>query len=940
MYVEPREAAEAEGSMRAEDPQRMLLFDAVKRWSEDHGRLPRKKKSMPDAKESRLADWLRQDVVKRYKKGDLPEKEMQLCNEIPELRRKLLYFKDVDQETIDKLINAMEVFKFPDGTQVTRQGSARGTHFFIVYKGSLVILRNGEVKSEISQGAAFGENVILMSGAQDTTVQAKGEVEVYGLSGLRTRALLAEQYQRERGQASSAVNEALSSESCWLLRKLTPYQMQCLFDKVNVQTYADGAKIVEAGSKEQCDLHIILQGKVSLQQPEGGQEVAVVERMGVLGYAGVLHKEESFNGVAIGPVQTLLLDWLLLQQMFGSQLEETVMKSRVMCTIRNQEELKHLRMDQLDGLASLVEVVDVFPGMKVERPSFRLGFSLGGKAKASLHTKDGKGIREAVVLKDRGAVLIPEDADCEMEKSPVLVLGLPEQETKPARLAVWSGRTVAIFLEVVRRKRRLSASPDISPMSCSSENRTRSPSMRLAVLSDDKVGALKKVVVFRTLAPDQLQRLAEALEVVVKKPGDIIFNQGDRGQEFYIIHTGLLEVSIGGRKVRTLGMGDYVGERALLYSEPRSATVKVVEESELWMMGHNDFNEAVQGPIRDYMKARIALQNTKVDLDSLTCLRVIGRGGFGVVKMVQSKTSGTRYALKCVSKKQAVEQKQQKALAHERNILAELDHPFIIKFVRSFNSSRYVYFLTELVTGGELLDALDALGLLQAPQAQFYSASIILALEFLHERRIAYLDLKGENCLIDQHGYLKIIDFGVAERITDGRIYAVKGTPLFMAPEVILGKGYTTAADLWSLGVCLFDFMVGSFPFGDDQATNAEIFKAVLKAPLKFPKWLGVHEKDAKELMKALLCRDPLKRLGAGQRGYEELKEHPFYNNFRWEGLLARQLDPPFTPKGETYAEDAEAGKDVEPGSLTVTEEDRAGDDDWLDPDPSWADEF
>eukprot|EP00913_Durusdinium_trenchii_P029607 g27751.t1 len=663
----------------------------------------------------------------------------------------------------------MEVFRFPDKTQVTRQGSIRGTHFFIV--------------------------------------------EVYGLSGLRTRSLLAEQYQRERGQASSAVNEALSCESCWLLRKLTPYQMQCLFDKVNVQSYEDGAVLLTPGHKEleHQDLHIILQGQVALSEALRGDEVAMVERMGVIGYTGILYKddgfqEETFTAIAKGPVQTLILSSTLLQQMFGTSLEETIIRSRILMSIRQQEE--HLSCGVLDGLASLYELVNVKPGETIERPCFRLGFSLRGQVKASL-IKEGKEIREPVILKDRGKVLIPEDADIEADKSPLLRLSLAAGEAKNAKVAVWSGRTVAVFLEVVRRKKRLS--PDISPMSQSSEARQRSPSMRLAVLSDDKVGALRKIVVFRTLAPEQLHRLAEALEVVNKKPGEIIFNQGDSGKEFYIIHTGLLEVSIGGKKVRSLGMGDYVGERALLYSEPRSATVKVVEECELWRMGHEEFNQAVEGPICEYMKARIELQNTKVDLNSLTCLRVIGRGGFGVVKMVQSKTSGTRYALKCVSKKQAVEQKQQKALAHERDILAELDsqlygqdHPFIIKFVRSFNGPRFVYFLTELVTGGELLDALDALGLLQAPQAQFYSASIILAIEFLHERRIAYLDLKGENCLIDQHGYLKIIDFGVAERITDGRIYAVKGTPLFMAPEVILGKGYTTAADLWSLGVCLF----------------------------------------------------------------------------------------------------------------------------------------
>merc|ERR1740121_2345168 len=115
----------------------------------------------------------------------------------------------------------------------------------------------------------------------------------------------------------------------------------------------------------------------------------------------------------------------------------------------------------------------------------------------------------------------------------------------------------------------------------------------------------------------------------------------------------------------------------------------------------------------------------------------------------------------------------------------------------------------ELVTGGELLDFLDQLGrTLLRSEAQFYVGALVLALEFLHNRQIAYLDLKGENCLVDQHGYLKMIDFGVAERVTSGRLHAVKGTPLFMAPEVIKPtRGYTTTADLWSLGVCQHGYL-------------------------------------------------------------------------------------------------------------------------------------
>jgi len=255
----------------------------------------------------------------------------------------------------------------------------------------------------------------------------------------------------------------------------------------------------------------------------------------------------------------------------------------------------------------------------------------------------------------------------------------------------------------------------------------------------------------------------------------------------------------------------------------------------------------------------------------------------------------------------------------------------------------------ELVTGGELLDALDKLGLLNRSQTQFYVGALALALEFLHERRIAYLDIKGENCLVDQHGYLKIIDFGIAERLSGGRVYAVKGTPLFMAPEVILGKGYTCSADLWSLGVCMYDFVAGRFPFASDKATNPEILKAVLKAPLRFPRQIE-RDPDTKSFIQGLLTRDPQKRLGAGPEGYGAIKEHAFFKDFSWDGLLSRQLDPPFIPDCETYAEDQEnpaamqAAPTTNPRMTTtggtVFEDGLQVGDDWVDPDPSWQEHF
>jgi len=238
------------------------------------------------------------------------------------------------------------------------------------------------------------------------------------------------------------------------------------------------------------------------------------------------------------------------------------------------------------------------------------------------------------------------------------------------------------------------------------------------------------------------------------------------------------------------------------------------------------------------------------------------------------------------------------------------------------------------------------LGVLNKKQTQFYTGSILLAFEHLHQYRIAYLDLKSENILVDSQGYTKLVDFGLAIKIS-GSSYAVKGTPHFMAPEMILSKGYDTTADLWSLGICVYEFMVGELPFGNNEIDKSSIFQSVIKGQLKFPgSFLQLAHADVSiQLMKGFLNRMPSRRLGGGIEGYKEIYEHEFFKDFDFDDLLARKIAPPFIPKGEHYTEDtgkSEGNKRKRECLTDVAERDVEAElaDGWEDPKPGWDEDF
>ncbi|XP_064270110.1 ribosomal protein S6 kinase alpha-2 isoform X5 [Passer domesticus] len=229
----------------------------------------------------------------------------------------------------------------------------------------------------------------------------------------------------------------------------------------------------------------------------------------------------------------------------------------------------------------------------------------------------------------------------------------------------------------------------------------------------------------------------------------------------------------------------------------------------------------------------------------------------------------------------------------ERDILAEVNHPFIVKLHYAFQTEGKLYLILDFLRGGDLFTRLSKEVMFTEEDVKFYLAELALALDHLHGLGIIYRDLKPENILLDEEGHIKITDFGLSKESIDHdkRAYSFCGTIEYMAPEVVNRRGHTQSADWWSFGVLMFEMLTGSLPFqGKDRK---ETMALILKAKLGMPQFLSI---EAQSLLRALFKRNPSNRLGAGFDGVEEIKRHPFFVTIDWNKLYRKEIKPPFKP--------------------------------------------
>ncbi|XP_021747282.1 probable serine/threonine protein kinase IREH1 [Chenopodium quinoa] len=406
-------------------------------------------------------------------------------------------------------------------------------------------------------------------------------------------------------------------------------------------------------------------------------------------------------------------------------------------------------------------------------------------------------------------------------------------------------------------------------------------------------------------------------------------SEDDRSMNYLLTCLEDLSVVIGRRKFDALTVETFGARIEKLIREKYLQLVELVDNEKIDLVSTVIDEDAPleDDVIRSLRTSPIHSAKDRTSIDDFEIMKPISRGAFGRVFLAKKRTTGDLFAIKVLAKADMIRKNAVESILAERNILISVRNPFVVRFFYSFTCRENLYLVMEYLNGGDLYSLLRNLGCLEEDVARVYIAEVVLALEYLHSLHVVHRDLKPDNLLIAHDGHIKLTDFGLSKvglinstddlsgpAVSGTAIFeddqpqlsasekqqerrkkrSAVGTPDYLAPEILLGTGHGATADWWSVGVILFELIVGIPPFNAEHPQI--IFDNILNRNIPWPRVPDEMSSEAADLIDKLLTEDPNQRLGA--KGASEVKAHPFFRDINWD-TLARQKAA-FVPASES----------------------------------------
>lgn len=654
--------------------------------------------------------------------------------------------RNLDEDSQRNIIEQMRHFAVKENEIITQQGLP-GKYFFVIATGRLEVIVNGVRQNLLKPGVSFGELALIDDKPRTATVRSVQKSTLWGVDRITFKKAVEVVNQMNYDENKLFIN------SVPIFEILNAEQKELLLASLNLQKWDNRQTIVKEG--EVGDLfYVIKEGTVSCSKD--GNEIRQMIKGDFFGEQALLYNSKRTATITcIGPVKVLCIGRGSLIEALGENLQTVIYRNVQKKAIEKSESLKNLTKTQSEQLMDALKIAKFITGeVVVSKNAFQ-------------------GAKLCVIMKGRirGPQGIIETFGCIGDDKIILPLSEKNGENYIAETDV-----------------------DIAQITQEEFQKSIGGSISASNTNGAALAVLKQVQLLRNLPKDRLKALIGALRLVDYNDGATIVLENTQGDTLFIVKTGRVNIFKDNLKVRALTIHDYFGERSILFNERRSATVIADGNVTCWALEKIDFENIIDFSMRTQLLKRIELQDDTILLGQLIMVKPLGKGMFGNVYLMTHKDKGAFYALKTVSRAKIQAYGIYESLILERKILLQIDHTMIVKLVKTYKDNKRIYFLMEYVRGIDLFDVLRQLGLLKEDDTRFYTACLVVILEYLHKRDIIYRDLKPENIMVDEEGYPKLIDFGIA-KVVNGRSYTTVGTPHYMAPEVILGSGYSNSVD-------------------------------------------------------------------------------------------------------------------------------------------------
>ena len=793
-------------------------------------------------------------IVARDKDSNHEKKVLELIHEknpekedyelLYDIISKHFFLQTLNHQAKEEIIISMSLYSIKEGKTLYSQGCP-GYYWYIVNSGELNKLMNDKIVKKLIRGNSFGEKSIMNGAPRSTSVVAVTDCKLWVLKRSIFKKILEFIFTCNYEQNMKFLDG--------LNMPLDTTFKSIMANNLIQEIYLKGQYICKEGELAGC-MYIIKDGEIECIK--GDKVIRTLKKGDNFGQKALLEGDiRSLDVKAKTDCKIYSISSEFFRNQFGENFREQLYFNFITSAFMNSKVLSDINS-------------------KMISKTFKY-FSFRSLKNNEIVYPKGHNILEKLCVVIEGNIVDKKINKIEAKRNEILY---------EKNLSEGSSELL---------KNNLIAEPDciLAEIDFNKFKELLGGDLKTAQVKSNQLNSIDNIPLFRILSDDKKEFLQNNLKIEKFQNGKKIITQGDIGDKLFIIKEGRVDFFVNSRYIRSLNDGEEFGAKSLiLSSDKRTATAISNGEVYCYTLTAAVFKSILEPSLYEYFLNKIYLEDNTIELKDLDNVKELGSGNFGCVNLVKNKKNKQLYAIKALNLEQIKKENLQACVELEKNVLLKIDHPFIMKMVKYLKNENYIFFINEYINGKELWEVIRDIGLLNKEQTQFYGASILLAIDYLHKQKIIYRDIKPENVMVNTKGYIKIIDFGTVKEIQD-RTSTIIGTSHYMAPEVSRGEGYSFQVDIWSIAICMYEFFCGKLPFGEEYEDPMDIYTAVSQEELTFPQF--VNDEKFMKLMIKMLKKNPTHRLWK----FKQIKEDPYFSNFDWNKLISLSYPPPYMIK-------------------------------------------